>query len=538
MNLEARDTAESAQQATVSTVTDEPRQPARRAGAERPRNVLAAAIRVLAALDKEHVRYCHWKSVWRIDRSLRGEADLDLLIDRRQSRYAQEVLGRCGFKRFAATEATGYAAVEDYVGLDADAGRLIHCHVHYRLILGEPNLKSYRLPWEKLLLDTRRLDAATNIYVAESNLEMLVLLIRYATKLRYRNIAGYLLGRDWFRELVAEYDWIRARVDPATCVGLCHRLLGEEAGLAFAELLRNPLTLGRLLRFRRAADVRLRLFRRYGLIARSLLRWRRGAASLVGGVNQRYLSSRRPRRRSVPTGGVVIALIGPDGCGKSTLARDTATLLAQKLDVLLIYFGSGAGPGSLLRWPLDVLRALAARLSVLPRGRGLPASLDQPEGGHAQRRSPIWSLALIVWALVLAREKRRKLRTAWKARDSGVIVLTDRYPQAQVLGFNDGPLLGHLANHRSRVLRWIASREAAPYQWAELYPPDLVIKLNVSTEMALRRKPDTGLREAKRRIEAVRKLTYPAPTAVADVDANRPLPAVRSHVYKIVWEHI
>ena len=166
-----------------------------RASAVRPGKALAVAVRVLAALEKEHVRYCHWKSVWAIERSLSGESDLDLLIDRRQSRYAQEVLARCGFKRFMATEATGYSAVEDYVGLDPEAGRLVHCHVHYRLILGEPNLKSYRLPWEKLLLDTRRLDATTNIYVAESNLEMLVLLVRYATKLRYRNIVGHLLGR-------------------------------------------------------------------------------------------------------------------------------------------------------------------------------------------------------------------------------------------------------------------------------------------------------------------------------------------------------
>jgi len=509
-----------------------------RASAVRPGKALAVAVRVLAALEKEHVRYCHWKSVWAIERSLSGESDLDLLIDRRQSRYAQEVLARCGFKRFMATEATGYSAVEDYVGLDPEAGRLVHCHVHYRLILGEPNLKSYRLPWEKLLLDTRRLDATTNIYVAESNLEMLVLLVRYATKLRYRNIVGHLLGRNWLKDLVAEYRWIRARIDPVTCVGRCKELLGEHASLAFAELLREPLTLRKLLRFRRAAGRRLRLFRRYGLLERRLLSWRREVASLVGAIHQRYLSTRHPLRRSVPTGGVVIAVIGPDGAGKSTLARDTATLLAKKLDVLLVYFGSGTGPSSFLRWPLNALRAAAARLGLLPRGRGLPASLDRRAGGQAARRGPVWSLALIVWALVLAREKRHKLRRAWKARDSGVIVLTDRYPQAQVLGFNDGPLLGHLANHRSRLLRWIASREAAPYHWAEQYPPDLVIKLTVSPETAIRRQPDTGVREVKRRIEAVRKLTYPFPTAVADVDANRPLPAVRSHVYKIVWEHI
>ena len=88
------------------------------------------------------------------------------------------------------------------------------------------------------------------------------------------------------------------------------------------------------------------------------------------------------------------------------------------------------------------------------------------------------------------------------------------------------------------MLRWLARLEAAPYQWAEQYPPDLVIKLHVSPETALRRKPDTGLRGVKRRITAVQQLTYPFPTTVVDVDADRPLAAVRRDVYRIAWEQI
>src|SRR2546428_11181582 len=306
---------------TVIAALSRPERPTPTDVRVRPQGALDAAIDVLAALRRERVRYCHWKSVWGIERSLAGDADLDLLIDRRQCRHAQEVFARGGFKRFMATEATGYAAVEDYVGLDAEAGKLVHCHVHYRLILGEPNLKSYRLPWEKLLLDTRRLDATTNIYVAESNLEMLVLLVRYATKLRYRNIVGHLLGRNWLKDLVAEYRWIRARIDPVTCVGRCKELLGEHASLAFAELLREPLTLRKLLRFRRAAGRRLRLFRRYGLLERRLLSWRREVASLVGAIHQRYLSTRHPLRRSVPTGGGGGAGFGPGRARPGTPGR-------------------------------------------------------------------------------------------------------------------------------------------------------------------------------------------------------------------------
>ena len=51
------------------------------------------------------------------------------------------------------------------------------------------------------------------------------------------------------------------------------------------------------------------------------------------------------------------------------------------------------------------------------------------------------SLARAIWAVVLAWEKRAKLRRAVRARNRGMIVICDRFPQTQVMGYNDGPLL-------------------------------------------------------------------------------------------------
>ena len=51
----------------------------------------------------------------------------------------------------------------------------------------------------------------------------------------------------------------------------------------------------------------------------------------------------------------------------------------------------------------------------------------------------------VVWALALAVEKRSKMRRARRARNRGMLVLCDRYPQTKILGFNDGPLLAGLA---------------------------------------------------------------------------------------------
>jgi len=369
---------------------------------------------------------------------------------------------------------------------------------------------------------------------------MVLLFVRFSAKLRWREIVAHRFGRDWVSLMVPEYQWIRDRVDPDKCVALCRDLLGEPAAVTLRELLDGPITLEKVLRFKSRAGRRLQLFRRYGVWARWLLKWRRELASVRGAIGQRMLSARRPQRRSVPTGGLLIAFLGADGSGKSTIAHDIATVLAGKLDVLLLYFGSGSGPSSWLRWPLNALRAGAARLGLLPTGQGLPGGPDgRGNGGRqARRRGPLLTFALIVWALVLAREKRRKLLDAWKARDAGIIVLSDRYPQSQISGFNDGPLLNEFLHHRNWLLRWIARHESKPYLWAEEFPPDLVIKLNVSPETALQRKHDMKLRDIVRRIKAVRDLSYPFPVSVAEVDANRPLLTVRADVGRIVWDNI
>ena len=248
---------------------------------------------------------------------------------------------------------------------------------------------------------------------------------------------------------------------------------------------------------------------------------------LAAGVNRRLLSSAYPLRRTVPTGGVLVAFLGADGSGKSTHARATAVLLAAKLDVLLTYFGSGDGPTSLVRWPLRAAYVLAQRLGLLRsrRAASRPAAARPPAA-----RAP--------WALVLSFEKRRRLRAAWRARSLGMVVLADRYPQAQIGGFNDGPLLGAWASHSNALLRGLARWEAEPYRWAERYPPDLVIKLHVSPENALARKPDTGRAEVERRITAIRALAYGPQSVVVDVDADRPLTEVSGEVTRIVWSHI
>lgn len=496
---------------------------------------LAVSRALLDAFHSEGVRYCHWKSSEHVLAGLAGNTDLDILIDRSQAGLAQEILARTGFKRFAPTVGMGYPAIEDYIALDRATGTLLHCHTHYRLVAGERHLKGLRLPWENQFLQTRVWDPEHQIFLVDPNIELLTLLVRAAVKLRASDLALDVFGRRYIRGgLVAEYEWLSSRIERPRVLELGLELLGPDVERPLAELIDGPLTTTGLLRFRRAARGELDRFRYYGPVTAFVLQTLRGVAWTVAGVNRKLLRSPRPLRRTIPSGGLVVAFLGSDGSGKSTLVREVSRTYASKIDVYRIYFGSGDGPASLLRLPLRVARRVYVRFVRGPRQGPRGATVTVPASARSAKRGAA-GLGRLLWGLSLAREKARRLQSAWRARSLGMLVLADRFPQTQVLGFNDGPLLSDLRGSPGRIARWFASREARAYEWANRYPPDLVIRLNVSPPVAVARKPEMALEEVTRRVQAVRSLTFGAGAKVVDLDADQPLEEVLREVKWIVW---
>lgn len=231
-------------------------------------------------------------------------------------------------------------------------------------------------------------------------------------------------------------------------------------------------------------------------------------------------------------GGLCVAFLGCDGSGKSTVTRDLGAWLATHLHVEHVYLGSGQGTSSWLRWPLLVVHRLLTRWRPRPVA-STPQSIDCPD--PAPRRSALRDRLRPIWALVLAAEKRQKLRRLFAARAAGTVLICDRWPQDEIHGFNDGPLLTAWSEHRWRLCRALAAWERVPYRTAAQRPPDLLIKLRVSAEVALHRKPDMSAAEVARRIAAVDALRCGgAPTIT--VDADQPLASVLEAVHRAVWE--
>ncbi|MGD9705517.1 MAG: hypothetical protein AB7Q42_24860 [Acidimicrobiia bacterium] len=235
-----------------------------------------------------------------------------------------------------------------------------------------------------------------------------------------------------------------------------------------------------------------------------------------------------------PDAGLVVAIIGSDGSGKSTLCRDLSAQLRSLGPVDDVYFGSGDGTSSWLRWPL----VQARRLLPSPRATNAapPRSRDVAEA-DTSRRPPLVAGARVVWALTLAWEKRAKLRAVNRARRRGRLVLCDRFPQAQVGGLMDGPLLHAWTLRRSGMRRAIAGWEARAYHLAERQPPDLVLRLVVDQLHAERRRPEHDPLDLRRRREIIAALRFDgARFGVVDLDATMPVEDVRRAALRAIDE--
>jgi thymidylate kinase len=249
-----------------------------------------------------------------------------------------------------------------------------------------------------------------------------------------------------------------------------------------------------------------------------------------------YLGAPTKSTRTLPQGGLTVAFLGADGAGKSTLTEEIAEWLSREVAVILTYGGSGKGSASLPRRFLQGLAALRRRVAGARSGTAGKAPL--PDSGYARRLEKKPSVARLVWVLSLARERRRRAQQARRAKGRGMIVLSDRLPQSQFPGWNDGPRLTQWLDADSWLRRVAARREQAAFRLAELSPPDLVVKLHVSPEVASRRKPETPPEQLRTGIDMVRQLQFPATTRVLELDAEQPLDQVLLQAKRAVWESI
>ncbi|WP_053141009.1 hypothetical protein [Erwinia billingiae] len=205
----------------------------------------------------------------------------------------------------------------------------------------------------------------------------------------------------------------------------------------------------------------------------------------------------------------LIAVVGSDGTGKSTLTADLVRNLQNKRVTERRYLGliSGEDGDKIKRLPVIGVwleRRLAAKSDKTQRMSNKPPAL--------------WA-ALIMYGFSLWRSSN--LQKAIRLAQSGVLVISDRYPQAEISGFYyDGPGIG-VERAKGWLMSRLAESERRLYQQMALIRPQLILRLDIDVNTAYARKPDHSYEELEDKISAMVRIQYNG-SRIIELDARAP----------------
>ena len=205
-----------------------------------------------------------------------------------------------------------------------------------------------------------------------------------------------------------------------------------------------------------------------------------------------FLHSEPPSGRPLS----VIALTGCDGSGKSTLAAELVARLREHGPTEPLYLGQSSG--RIGEW-VATLPLIGPSLN-----RYLLRKSDRVHERPSSPPGNVTALAIYLLSRWRAHKFGRMLRMCRR----GVLVVTDRYPQAEKPGFLfDGAQLARTQGGNWWV-RTLRGREQKLYQWMAEAVPMLVIRLNVDADTAHARKPDHKLASLREKIAGWPLLTF------------------------------
>lgn len=282
--------------------------------------------RLFEELNNSNIRYCHWKSNVFLERFLRGEGDLDILVDKKDKVKCEKVLSSLSFKKVGSAGPIIYSSVHHFYGFDEQTGIIVHIHLYYEIIIGGDLLKNYHLAIEGMFFKNIRYEGIVKLPTKPA--ELLVFVIRMI--LKHGLIVESLLINREYEYLKEELRWLTERNAEIEALQLLESWLPSIDSKLFIrgiQALKSRLNIFGWGMLSWRIQECIKKYARYSFLQAFIITH----FIFLRKLYQRFIV--RERGKVLPYGGSIIAFVGPEASGKSTLAREIRKWLGEHFSV-------------------------------------------------------------------------------------------------------------------------------------------------------------------------------------------------------------
>ena len=436
---------------------------------EWPLRESSLVLSTLNTLEASSVGYCIFKSTDQTLAGLRGQTDLDLLIDENHISDALHIFKKAGFKETTA----GYSTCNPYrfglIGYCPYYASQVYIDIMTRVVIGINRYRQYRSLDAANALISKSIKSDFGLFAIDHSDELKWLHFRLIAKTR---LSLPLLDYFAYRLLLKysfNYENLRLINLMSDATDEITRHLIKFKSFNYTLYKKNRSLLEK--------ESRSLIPSNLGRVTKELYALAQKVQSLILGYHFPFPLFKRKTLRS----GVLVFVVGIDGSGKSTLSKNLHSVLSWKLDSYRIYLGAGDGPGSFIRILLSKLSASSSLSSLLRQN----SKLSTHSGSKivSANLSYVKLICRILWASVICREKQRKYRLLCRLLSQNYIVIADRFPNLNPSGNYDAPQLSPLLTSSNPILRAIANWENNVYSQYTKLPIHLCIELNASIDL-------------------------------------------------------
>jgi len=486
------------------------------------------------ALNSNGIPYSYWKGSFSLSQALSGEKDIELLVGRSSLPNAVEIILRFGFKPVLQRWGEETPGIYHYFCFDPNKQCFLHIHLINDIITGESFVPSHILPLDSLLLENTY--TLGGIKVASKPAELILFILR--TYIKYGAFLDlvFMLGKS--EKIKDELNWLITDgniSESFTLLSEYSPFIDKQLFIKCIEAIRENSSLLKKILLAHRVRKNLQKYAKQNIFSRLIS----NIIFIHRQIMRRLYGNKKNR---VPgAGGMIIAFVGPEATGKSTLVSESKRWLKMIFTVNSIH--AGKPPSTWRTYPINIFLPLLRQLVPEFRTSRIEGHVSEKKNSFKNSSSQgTTSLLYAIRSVALAWDRKKLLIKARQSAANGEVIICDRYPSLTV-GAMDSPRLEENSNSggfRMSIFNYLAQMESKIYRQIPI--PDLVLKLNVSIEIAKQRNKDR-IKKGKESDEYVesrhmlqKNWKIPGKSGIYNIDTDQSLGETILMVKKTIWE--